>query len=91
MNEHFLCFFGGTPCIYLNFQKLARKEILNSIEVDHLIGVDWTVLPLLPVDVVEAVVVVAPGGSPVQGEGQLLLSVHGTRQEVFVVDGGVLY
>ena len=52
---------------------------------------DWTVLPLLPVDVVEAVVVVAPGGSPVQGEGQLLLSVHGTRQEVFVVDGGVLY
>ena len=46
---------------------------------------------MLPVDVVVAVVFVAPGGSPVQGEGQRGISVHGPRQEVLVVDGGVLY
>ena len=46
---------------------------------------------MLPVDVVVALVFVAPGGSPVQGEGQRGISVHGPRQEVLVVDGGVLY
>ena len=46
---------------------------------------------MLPVDVVVTLVFVAPGGSPVQGEGQRGISVHGPRQEVLVVDGGVLY
>ena len=46
---------------------------------------------MFPVDVVVTLVDVAPGGSPVQGQGEVRVSVHGPGDVVLVVDGGVLY
>ena len=61
---------------------------LQHVEVDHLADiVRWVFL----VDVVVALVDVAPPGSPVYGHRQVEVFVHGTRYEVLVVNVRVLY
>ena len=61
---------------------------LDHVKVDHLADpVRWVFL----IDVIVALVDVAPPGSPVNGHGQAEVSVHGPRYKVLVVNVRVLY
>ena len=70
-------------CCYLGWEKFP-----DDVEVEQLAD---PVRFVLLVDVVVALVQVAPPSSPVKGLRQAGVSVHGPRHEVLVVNLRVLY